>query len=195
MIEKFQVQAEPRSDAGKGASRRLRRTGQVPAIVYGAHQEPEMISLSHNEMIQHLEHEAFYSHLLTLKMGNKVQSVVLKALQRHPAKPFILHADFQRVQADEKLRMTVPIHFKGVKLGGGVVSHSLNEIEISCLPKDLPEYIAIDLVDLELGDIIHLSEVPLPAGVELAQAPDPDVPVVVIHSGHGGGGEEEGKAS
>ncbi|MCO5763010.1 MAG: 50S ribosomal protein L25/general stress protein Ctc [Chromatiaceae bacterium] len=201
MIEKFQVQAEPRSDAGKGASRRLRRTGQVPAIVYGAHQEPEMISLSHNEMIQHLEHEAFYSHLLTLKMGNKVQSVVLKALQRHPAKPFILHADFQRVQADEKLRMTVPIHFlneancKGVKLSGGVVSHSLNEIEISCLPKDLPEYIAIDLVDLELGDIIHLSEVPLPAGVELAQAPDPDVPVVVIHSGHGGGGEEEGKAS
>jgi large subunit ribosomal protein L25 len=201
MIEKFQVQAEPRSDAGKGASRRLRRTGQVPAIVYGAHQEPEMISLSHNEMIQHLEHEAFYSHLLTLKMGNKVQSVVLKALQRHPAKPFILHADFQRVQADEKLRMTVPIHFlneancMGVKLGGGVVSHSLNEIEISCLPKDLPEYIAIDLVDLELGDIIHLSEVPLPAGVELAQAPDPDVPVVVIHSGHGGGGEEEGKAS
>jgi large subunit ribosomal protein L25 len=134
-------------------------------------------------------------------MGNKVQSVVLKALQRHPAKPFILHADFQRVQADEKLRMTVPIHFlneancMGVKLGGGVVSHSLNEIEISCLPKDLPEYIAIDLVDLELGDIIHLSEVPLPAGVELAQAPDPDVPVVVIHSGHGGGGEEEGKAS
>jgi large subunit ribosomal protein L25 len=201
MIEKFQVQAEPRSDAGKGASRRLRRAGQVPAIVYGAHQEPEMISLSHNEMIQHLEHEAFYSHLLTLKMGNKVQSVVLKALQRHPAKPFILHADFQRVQADEKLRMTVPIHFlneancMGVKLGGGVVSHSLNEIEISCLPKDLPEYIAIDLVDLELGDIIHLSEVPLPAGVELAQAPDPDVPVVVIHSGHGGGGEEEGKAS
>ena len=201
MQETFEVTAESRSDAGKGASRRLRRTGRVPAIVYGAHQEPEMISLLHNELIQHLEHEAFYSHILSLKVGDKPQSVVLKALQRHPAKPFILHADFQRVQADEKLRMTVPLHFlneancKGVKLGGGVVSHNLTDIEIMCLPKDLPEFIAIDLVDMDLGDIIHLSEVPLPAGVELAQAPDPDVPVVVIHAGHGGAAEEEGGAA
>ena len=154
-----------------------------------------MVSLTHNELIQHLEHEAFYSHILTLKVNGLAQAVVLKDLQRHPAKPFILHADFQRVQADEKLRMTVPIHFinesacKGVKLGGGVVSHNLTEIEISCLPKDLPEFIALDLTDLELGGIIHLSEVPLPEGVELAQAPDPDEPVVVIHSGHGGAEE------
>ncbi len=199
MKETFEVLAEPRGDAGKGASRRLRRTGRVPAIVYGAHQEPEMVSLAHNELLQHLEHEAFYSHILTLKVDDKAQAVVLKDLQRHPAKPFILHADFQRVQADEKLRMTVPIHFlnetscKGVKLGGGVVSHNLTEIEISCLPKDLPEFIALDLMDLELGGIIHLSEVPLPEGVELAQAPDPDEPVVVIHSGHGGAAEEGGE--
>lgn len=199
MKETFEVLAEPRGDAGKGASRRLRRTGRVPAIVYGAHQEPEMVSLTHNELIQHLEHEAFYSHILTLQINGKSQAVVLKDLQRHPAKPFILHADFQRVQADEKLRMTVPIHFlneatcKGVKLGGGVVSHNLTEIEISCLPKDLPEFIALDLTDLELGGIIHLSEVPLPEGVELAQVPDPDEPVVVIHSGHGGAAEEGGE--
>ncbi len=187
----FEVIAEPRSDKGKGASRRLRRQGLIPGIVYGAHQEPELISLGHNELILRLEHEAFYSHLLELKVGNRVLNVVLKDLQRHPAKPFVLHADFQRVQADEKIRMTVPLHFlnaaaaKGVKLGGGVVSHNLTEIEISCLPKDLPEFIGVDLIDLDLGDIIHLSEVSLPPGVELAQAPEPDVPVVVIHAGHG----------
>lgn len=198
MSEKFEVLAESRSDTGKGASRRLRRVGRVPAIVYGAHQEPEMISLAHNALILQLEHEAFYSHILTLNVAGKIQSVVLKDLQRHPAKPFVLHADFQRIQANEKLRMSVPLHFlnasncKGVKLGGGVVSHNLNEIEVTCLPQDLPEFIAIDLTDLDLGGIIHLSEVPLPPGVELAQAPDPDVPVVVIHSGHGGEGEEEG---
>jgi len=198
MSEKFEVLAESRSDTGKGASRRLRRVGRVPAIVYGAHQEPEMISLAHNALILQLEHEAFYSHILTLNIAGKIQSVVLKDLQRHPAKPFVLHADFQRIQANEKLRMSVPLHFlnasncKGVKLGGGVVSHNLNEIEVTCLPQDLPEFIAIDLTDLDLGGIIHLSEVPLPPGVELAQAPDPDVPVVVIHSGHGGEGEEEG---
>ena len=198
MSEKFEVLAESRTDTGKGASRRLRRTGRVPAKVYGDHQEPEMISVGHNAMILQLEHEAFYSHILTLNVAGKTQSVVLKALQRHPAKPFILHADFQRVQAHEKLRMTVPLHFlnaatcKGVKLGGGVVSHNMTDIEVICLPQDLPEFIGLDLTDLDLGGIIHLSEVPLPPGVELAQAPDPDVPVVVIHSGHGGEGDEEG---
>ncbi|MFZ1538857.1 MAG: 50S ribosomal protein L25/general stress protein Ctc [Chromatiaceae bacterium] len=197
MSEKFEVLAESRSDTGKGASRRLRRTGRVPAIVYGAHQEPEMISLGHNSLILQLENEAFYSHILTLNVAGKTQRVVLKDLQRHPAKPFVLHADFLRVQAHEKLRMSVPLHFlnasncKGVKLGGGVVSHNMTDIEVTCLPQDLPEFIGLDLTELDLGGIIHLSEVPLPPGVELAQAPDPDVPVVVIHSGHGGEGEEE----
>jgi large subunit ribosomal protein L25 len=195
MSESFEVVAEPRTDAGKGASRRLRRTGQVPAIVYGGHEEPQMISLRHNELIQHLEDEAFYSHILDLKVGDTASRVVLKDLQRHPAKPFILHVDFQRVMMDEKLRMVVPLHFlnegksKGVK-AGGVVSHNLNEIEVTCLPQDLPEFIDVDVTDLDIGDILHLSEVVLPEGVELAHAPDPDVPVIIIHGAHAGVGEE-----
>jgi large subunit ribosomal protein L25 len=186
MSDSFDVNAQPRSDTGKGASRRLRREGLVPAVVYGGHQEPQMVSLRHNELLHHLEQESFYSHILNLKVGDSSSRVVLKDLQRHPAKPFILHADFQRVSADEKIRMVVPLHFeneeaaKGVKMGGAV-SHNLTEIEISCLPKDLPEFIAIDMSPLEIGDIVHLSEVPLPAGVELAHAPDPDLPVVIIH--------------
>ena len=202
MSETFEVIAQPRDDVGKGASRRLRRQGRVPAIIYGAHREPTMISLSHNELVQQLENEAFYSHILDLKVEGQSYPVVLKDLQRHPAKPFVLHADFQRVSMDEKIRMMVPVHFvnesvaKGVKMGGAV-SHNLTEIEITCLPKDLPEFIGLDMTHMDIGDIVHLSEVPLPAGVELAHAPDPDVPVVIIHGAHGGvdegeeGGEEE----
>lgn len=195
MNELFEVIAEPRQDAGKGASRRLRRTGRVPAIVYGGHQEPEKLSLTHNRLLQQLDNEAFYSHVLDLHIGDRIVKAVLKDLQRHPAKPFILHVDFQRVTMDEKIRMTVPLHFlnentcKGVKMGG-VVSHNLNEIEVTCLPKDLPEFIGIDMTDLDVGDIVHLSAVVLPPGVELAHAPDPDVPVVILHGGHGGDEEE-----
>lgn len=198
--ETFQVDAQPRTDEGKGASRRLRRTGLVPAIVYGGHEEPEMISLAHNELVQHLDHEAFYSHILDLKVGEKSSKVVLKDLQRHPSKPFILHVDFQRVSAGEKIRMIVPLHFlneetaAGVKKGG-VVSHNITEVEVTCLPKDLPEFIAIDMVSMEVGDIVHLSQIPMPAGVELAHAPDPDEPVVIIHAGHGGPAEEEGEGA
>jgi large subunit ribosomal protein L25 len=194
----FEIAGEPRTDAGKGASRRLRRTGRVPAIVYGAHQEPEMISLQHNELIQHLEHEAFYSHILKLKVGDDATNVVIKDLQRHPAKPFILHADFQRVKMDEQIRMMVPLHFVhestavGVK-AGGVVSRNLNEIDVVCLPNDLPEFIPVDVAGLDIGDIVHLSEVVLPDGVALAHAPDPDVPVVIIHGAHAGGEEDEGE--
>jgi large subunit ribosomal protein L25 len=186
MSVSFDVNAKPRQDGGKGASRRLRRQGLVPAIVYGGHREPEMISLVHNELVQQLDREAFYSSLLDLKLGDKADKVVIKDLQRHPAKPFILHVDFQRVSADEKIRMMVPLHCRnedsaaGVK-AGGVVSHNLTEIEISCLPKDLPEYLEIDMAEMEIGDLVHLSEIPLPEGVELAHAPDPDVPVVIVH--------------
>lgn len=195
MIETFEVNAQPRADAGKGASRRLRRTGMVPAIVYGGHQDPEMISVAHNEVVRHLQHEAFYSHVLTLKLDGSESKVVLKDLQRHPAKPFILHLDFQRVTEGEKLRMIVPLHFeneatsKGVKMGGNV-SHNITEIEVSCLPKDLPEFIAVDLAEMQVGEIIHLSEVPLPAGVELAHIPDPDLPVVIMHGARAAGPEE-----
>jgi large subunit ribosomal protein L25 len=186
MSMSFDVNAQSRQDAGKGASRRLRRQGLVPAVVYGGRREPEMISLVHNDLVQHLEREAFYSHILDLKVADKADKVVIKDLQRHPAKPFILHVDFQRVSADEKIRMMVPLHFlnearaTGVK-AGGVVSRNLTEIEITCLPKDLPEYIEIDLVEMQIGDIVHLSQVPLTEGVKLAHAPDPDVPVVIVH--------------
>jgi large subunit ribosomal protein L25 len=200
MSVSFEVSAQPRVAAGKGASRRLRREGLVPAIVYGAHQEPEAVSVSHNELIKHLEHEAFYSHVLDLKIGAASTKVVLKDLQRHPAKPFILHVDFQRVSQDEKIRMTVPLHFinvekcKGVKIGGQV-SHNITELEITCLPKDLPEFIGIDMTDLEIGSIVHVSEVQLPPGVELTHAADPAEPVVVIYGARGGSDEDEGESS
>lgn len=196
MSVNFEVVALPRASKGTGASRRLRRQGQVPAIVYGGHAEPEMVSVSHNELLKHLEHEAFYSHLLDLQIADRTVKVVLKDLQRHPAKPFIQHVDFMRVTQDEKIRMVVPLHFineeraKGVKLGGQV-SHTINEIEISCLPKDLPEFIALDMTNVDVGQIIHLSEIPLPEGVSLAHAPDPDEPVVMIHGSHGAAGEAE----
>jgi large subunit ribosomal protein L25 len=186
MSASLEVRAQPREDAGKGASRRLRRRGLVPAIVYGGGQDPEMISMAHNELVRHLEHEAFYSQVLDLSLAGKMEKVVIKDLQRHPAKPFVLHVDFQRISAEEKIRMTIPLHFlnesssKGVKIGG-MVSHNLTEIDVSCLPKDLPKYIEIDMLDMGIGDIVHLSQISLPAGVTLAPAPDPDVPVVIIH--------------
>lgn len=192
----FDVAATSRSDTGKGASRRLRRQGLVPAIVYGGHKEPEMISLSHNEVLQHLENESFFSSILSLKVDDVVASVVLKDLQRHPAKPFILHMDFMRVSKDEKIRMVVPLHFlneetsKGVKMGGNA-SHNINEVEISCLPKDLPEFIAVEMANMDIGDIIHLSELVMPEGVTLAHAPDPDEPVVVMYSARTEAEDEE----
>ena len=186
MSASLEVTAQLRQDAGKGASRRLRRQGLVPAIVYGGDREPDRISLLHNELVRHLEEEAFYSQVLDLKVGEKAEQVVIKDIQRHPARPFILHVDFQRISAKEKIRMTIPLHFvnetvsKGAK-HGGMVSHNLTEIEISCLPKDLPQFIEIDILDMDVGDIVHLSQIPLPPGVALAHAPDPDVPVVIIH--------------
>jgi large subunit ribosomal protein L25 len=198
MSASLDVNAQVRRDAGKGASRRLRRQGLVPAIVYGADRAPEMITLVHNELVRHLEQEAFYSQILDLKVGDKTEKVVVKDLQRHPAKPFVLHVDFQRVSAKEKIRVTIPLHFlneqssKGAKLGG-LVSHNLTEIEVSCLPEDLPQNIEIDVAEMTIGDILHLSEVPLPEGVALAHAPDPDVPVLIIHGAQAREeGEEEG---
>jgi len=200
MQENFELIAESRSDTGKGASRRLRRTGQVPGIIYGAGKDPEMFSVAHNELIQHLDHEAFYSHILTVKVGDsQAQRVVLKDVQRHPAKPFVLHLDLLRVSESDKIRMHVPFHFIGESVApgikqGGVASHHIADAEISCLPKDLPEYIEIDVSGLDIGSAIHLSEIALPAGVEipvLAQGPEYDAVVFSIGSGHGGAEEEE----
>ena len=204
MSANFEVIAQSRTDTGKGASRRLRRSGDLPGIVYGAHQEPTMISLKHHELTHALENEAFYSNLLTLKVDGKSQTVVLKDLQRHPAKPFILHVDFQRVQADEKIRLHVPIHFvneetcPGIK-AGGQASHVMADVEVSCLPKDLPEFIAVDMSALEMGAVLHASELSLPAGVELATSDSGEDPIVLtIHATHRnveeGEGEEAGES-
>jgi len=170
--EDFVIDAQTREDAGKGASRRLRRQALVPAIVYGGNKEPQSISLLSKELIKHLENEAFYSHIISINIAGKSEDVILKDLQRHPAKPTILHADFLRVLKDQKLTTKVPLHFineekcNGVKNQGGIVNHSITELEIVCLPADLPEYIEVDVIDLEIGDIIHISDLKLPKGVE-----------------------------
>jgi large subunit ribosomal protein L25 len=197
MSANFEINAQSRSDTGKGASRRLRRSGELPGIVYGAHQDPIMISLKHHELIHALDNEAFYSNLLALKVDGKVETVVLKDLQRHPAKPFILHVDFQRVQADEKIRLHVPIHFineeacPGIK-AGGQASHVMADVEVSCLPKDLPEFIAVDMSKLEMGAILHASELELPEGAELAASDTGEDPIVVtIHTTHRGDASDE----
>jgi large subunit ribosomal protein L25 len=197
MSETFEIVARTRSGAGKGASRRLRKTGMVPGIVYGGHLEPIPISLEHSELIKHLEHEAFYSHVLDLKLDGTVQKVVLKDLQRHPAKPFVLHVDFQRISAQGRIRMHVPVHYinEGVCPGikkGGIVTRNIVELEVTCLPQDLPEFIAVDMAELDLGHTLHVSDLKTPAGVELSHTLDPRAPVVSIH-GARGGSEAEGE--
>ncbi|HEC73032.1 MAG TPA: 50S ribosomal protein L25/general stress protein Ctc [Methylophaga aminisulfidivorans] len=169
----FEVSAEARTDKGKGASRRLRHAGKVPAVIYGADKEPASISVNHNQFIRHLAEEAFYAHILTLSVDGKKEQVVLKDLQRHPANDNkIIHADFLRIDAKHEMTMTVPLHFlneetaPGVK-AGGLASHLMTEIEVACLPANLPEYIEVDLAKLELDDSIHLSELSLPKGVTL----------------------------
>jgi large subunit ribosomal protein L25 len=169
----FEVQAEARTDEGKGASRRLRHAGKVPAVVYGADKDPVSIALEHNQFIRHLAEEAFYAHILTLDIDGKKDQVVLKDLQRHPANDNkIIHADFLRVSASHAMTMTVPLHFvgedtaPGVK-AGGQVSHLITEVEISCLPADLPEFIEVDLSGVDMDGSIHLSELTLPKGVSL----------------------------
>jgi len=169
----FEVQAELRSDEGKGASRRLRHAGKVPAIVYGADEAPVSIALDHNQFLRHLAEEAFYAHILTLNVDGKKSQVVLKDLQRHPASDVkIMHADFLRVDAKHAMTMVVPLHFTGEDVApgvksGGIVSHLMSDVEVSCLPQDLPEYIEVDISKLELDGSIHLSELALPKGVTL----------------------------
>ncbi len=204
MSSEFVVSAEPRKDQGKGASRRLRRTGKVPAILYGAGKDPVSLTLDHNELLKQLENEAFYSHILTIDMGGKKEQAILKDMQRHPAKPFILHMDFMRVSAGEKIRVNVPLHFTGaeaapgVKIGGGIATHAVTEVEINCLPKDLPEYINVDLSELELGQSLHLSDIKLPKGVELVQllqGEEHDAAIAAIQATRGAGDAEEMEAA
>ncbi len=186
----FVLNAKAREDKGKGASRRLRRlANQVPAIIYGGTAEPSNISILHYDVAHALESEAFYSHIITINVdGGSSEEVILKAVQRHPAKPVILHLDFQRVDRTHKIHTKVPLHFineersKGVK-AGGIVQHSMTELDIHCLPQDLPEFIEVDLMNLELGDIVHISDLKLPNGVEsvaLSHGADHDLPVASI---------------
>ncbi len=189
MSDKFDLIAEAREDQGKGASRRLRRQGMVPAILYGAGRPPRMLAFDHNKVIREMENESFYSSVLNIKVGDKSQAAVLKDVQRHPAKPLIMHMDLQRIVEDEAIRMNVPLHFvgedvaPGVKMGGGAVSHLMSDVEVSCLPKDLPEFIEVDVSELELNAMLHLSDLKLPGGVEipqLAQGPEHDHAIVSI---------------
>ena len=173
MADKIDLVAELREDQGKGASRRLRREGKVPAILYGGGRPPRAISLQHNKLLRALEDESFYSSVLNVTVGDKNQETILKDVQRHPSKPQILHIDLQRIVAGEAIRMSVPVHFMGedaavgVKQQGGVLNKMLTEVDVQCLPKDLPEYLEIDVSALEIGDLLHISDIKLPEGVEL----------------------------
>ena len=192
MSNEFLLNAEIRSDAGKGASRRLRRLqDRVPGILYGGEAEPQMISVELRELKKALENEAFYSHILTLKVDGKDVQAVLRDLQRHPAKGVPTHADFLRVDKTHKITMNVPLHFIneagsiGVKKQGGEIHHNISEVEVSCLPQDLPEFIEVDMAEVEMNAIVHLSDLKLPKGVELTQlalGDDHDQPVAAIHA-------------
>jgi len=193
MAKRFTLAAEPREGAGKGASRRLRKTGKVPGILYGGGKAPAAVMLDQNELLRNAEQEAFFSSILDVSFGGEHLQAIAKGIQVHPARRAILHLDLQRVLATEKIRMTVPLHFlnqataRGVKEGGGVVQHLMTEVEISCLPKDLPEFLALDIVGLEINKNLHLSDIPLPEGVEipaLAVGVEHDRPVVSIHTVH-----------
>ena len=172
MSDEFVLNATVRTDLGKGASRRLRRlNSEIPAIVYGGDKESVSITIAHKDIAHAIENEAFFSHIIKLNVGKKSEQVIIKALQRHPAKPIVLHADFLRIRADEEITVNVPIHFlneeqcKGVKLGGGSIIHTLTEIEISCLPKNLPEFLEIDMEDIDVGESVHISDAIFPEGV------------------------------
>jgi len=192
----FTLTAEVRDNLGKGASRRLRRLDSlVPGIIYGGAKDPLSISIPHKDLVKALEDEAFYSHVITITVGSKSEEVILKDLQRHPAKPLIVHTDFQRVSAKEKINVKVPLHLVntetcvGVKLQGGSIITQLNELEVSTLPKNLPEFIEVDLAEVEAGTTLHISDIALPQGVEsvaLAHGSDHDLAILTIKKPKGG---------
>ncbi|MDY6816837.1 MAG: 50S ribosomal protein L25/general stress protein Ctc [Pseudomonadota bacterium] len=211
MSQEFVIEAFPRDDQGKGASRRLRREERkIPAIIYGGDKDATPVAIWHNELKKALEHEAFYSHVLTVELNGKKESVILKDLQRHPYKPILTHADFLRVDKDHEIHVNVPLHFvneetaPAIKLQGGVANHQINEVEVICLPQNLPEFIKVDMATVDMDQVVHLSDLKLPEGVKIAallQGEDHDLPVVAIHKPRGAKvdegeegeeGEEEG---
>jgi large subunit ribosomal protein L25 len=188
MKTSFELVAEFRETQGKGASRRLRHDGKVPAILYGGHAAARTLTLSHQKLLIMLDNERFYSTILNLKVGDQSQAAILKDVQRHPFKNAIVHVDFQRVAENEKIRISIPLHFTGaavspgVKPQGGIVSHMRTEAEVSCLPKDLPEFIEVDISGLSLNESIHLSQLKVPPDVVLVELAKEDAAVVAIHS-------------
>jgi large subunit ribosomal protein L25 len=185
----FELSAEPRNDQGKGASRRLRHAGKVPAILYGAHVQPTQLSLEHHKVLPLVADEKFFSSIISVTVGGQKQAAIVKDVQMHPARPQVVHLDLQRVVETEKIRLHLPIHFRnsaaspGIKTEGGVVSHHMADVEVVCLPKDLPESIEIDMSGMHLNDQVFLADVKLPDGVTFtALAHGNNPPVVSIHS-------------
>ena len=191
MAAKYELAAEMREDLGKGASRRLRRVNKIPAVLYGAGRPAWSLTLNENQLMRNLQEESFYAAIIELTLEGKQQKVFLRDLQRHPAKPFVLHVDLQRVRDDVEMTVVLPLHIlnevtaHGVKMEGGVVTRNLSDIEVVCLPGNLPEYIEVDLADLKLGESLHLSDIKFPEGVsstELSHGEDHDHLIVSIHA-------------
>ncbi len=190
MSSSFVVEAQAREANGSAVARRLRAQGLVPAVLYGGGKVPQSFSVDYRHMQKHLKNEAFYSHIVTISLNGKSQQAILRALQRHPAKDQLLHVDFLRVQSDQAIEVRVPLHFigadacVGVKQGGGVVNHIEADLLISCLPDQLPEYIEVDISELELGSSLHISDITLPVGVrsiDLTHGEEYDRAVVSVH--------------
>ena len=201
MAMTHEIKVERRTDEGKGASRRLRHAGKIPAIVYGGELNPVSIQLEHEPVWLASQNEWFYSSILDLSLAGDIQKVLLRDIQRHPYKQLIMHLDFQRVNENEILRAAVPLHFVNAekspagKTAGVVIMHELTEVTVACLPRDLPEAIEVDLAELAVGTVVHLSALKLPAGVEVPElklGPDHDVAVVVAKHARG---EEEAPAA
>ena len=195
----FEITAQARTLQGSGASRRLRRAGKVPGIIYGGDAAPQAIELDHKELLLDLKKEAFHSSIMNLMVDGKKQQALLRDTQMHAYKPQVLHVDFQRVSATEEVHILVPLHFineeaaPGVKLSGGLVNHVITEVDIQCLPRDLPEFIEVDISALDVGEVIHLSELKLPKGVKLVSHAADDAVVVGVVA-KGGTSEEEEEA-
>lgn len=198
MASSYVFDAELRKDLGRGHSRRVRVEGKIPAVIYGGNADPVGITLDHNKVSKALEDEATYSHILTLRIDGKEETAILKDMQRHPSRPIILHMDFQRVTESQKIKVHVPLHFLNQETSvgakkGGVVTHALVDVEVICLPARLPEFIAIDMAKLDIGQSVHLSDIKVPPGVqivELLHGEGHDQLVAAIQAPRVGGGEE-----
>jgi large subunit ribosomal protein L25 len=201
MSQNFELNATLRADMGKGASRRLRRLeGNVPGIIYGTGKDPVSLTFKGNEIAKAILSEAFYSSIITVNVDGKAEKAVVKDMQRHPAKDFVMHLDMLRIDENKEIQINIPLHFineekcVGVKIGGGKISHTMAEVEISCLPKHLPEYIEVDMLEVELEQTLHLSDIICPEGVTivaLTHGEDHDHPIAAVHTPKGGTEEEE----